>query len=60
MKTQTISNAVQAIQAAMSAGDSLKQALSFNKQAFFTLSKREWKKVKDWAESEYFEGVKAS
>ena len=58
MKTQTISNAVQAIQAAMSTGDSLKQALSFNKQAFFALSSREWQKVKDWAESE-FEGVKA-
>ena len=58
MKTQTIQNAVQAIQAAMSTGDSLKQALSFNRLAFFCLSSREWARVKDWAESE-FEGVKA-
>ena len=59
MKTQTIRNAVQAIQSAMSAGDSLKSTLTFIRTLFFKLSRRDWSLVEAWAKAEYNTGVKS-
>lgn len=50
---QTIFYATAAISSAIQAGDTLKEALKHAKSDFFKLSRCEWLRVVDWAESEF-------
>ena len=55
---QTTQNATLSITSAILAGDTLREALTFTRTLFFKLSRAEWQRVTNWAQSEYSTGVK--